>query len=161
MTLSLSKLITSLLASLPEGEPMRQALLDALKAQGAAWRDGKIESAEEGSDSEEYTFDLFWNAYAFKRDRKAAERAWDKLSVVDRKAAFTGIARYKADCARQGISIMYAQGYLTHRRWEDEINDNYYGTEKTRRANSTTNLNGRMVQAESGENAAPRYNSTI
>lgn len=65
-------------------------------------------------------FQAFWNAYALKRDRIAAERAWKKLPARDRKAAIDGIERYKTDCAKRGISRMYAQGYLNHRRWEDE-----------------------------------------
>ena len=35
-----------------------------------------------------------------------------------------GIAAYRDDCRRRGISMMYAQGYLNHRRWEDELTDN-------------------------------------
>ena len=62
----------------------------------------------------------FWNAYAFKRDRIAAQRTWDRLSAKDRRAAFEGIGAYRDDCAARGISMMYAQGYLSHRRWEDE-----------------------------------------
>ena len=66
------------------------------------------------------SFDSFWDAYGLKRDRIAAERAWKRLSAKDRKAAFDGVARYREDCRQRGISMMYAQGYLSHRRWEDE-----------------------------------------
>ena len=65
-------------------------------------------------------FQKFWDAYGLKRDRVAAERAWRKLSKGDRRAALAGIARYRDDCEARGISRMYAQGYLNHRRWEDE-----------------------------------------
>lgn len=65
-------------------------------------------------------FQTFWDAYALKRDRIAAERAWKKLTSKDRKAAIDGIDRYKKDCEKRGISRMYAQGYINHRRWEDE-----------------------------------------
>ena len=65
-------------------------------------------------------FQKFWDAYALKRDRIAAERAWRKLSKGDRRAALAGIQRYRDDCEAQGIPRMYAQGYLNHRRWEDE-----------------------------------------
>lgn len=68
----------------------------------------------------EPTFKDFWDAYALKRDRIAAERAWNRLSQRDRRAALAGIAPYTAACAAQGISRMYAQGYLNHRRWEDD-----------------------------------------
>ena len=65
-------------------------------------------------------FQKFWDAYGLKRDRVAAERAWRKLSKGDRRAALSGIARYRDDCEARGIQRMYAQGYLNHRRWEDE-----------------------------------------
>ena len=65
-------------------------------------------------------FQKFWDAYGLKRDRVAAERAWRKLTKSDRRAALDGIHRYRDDCEARGISRMYAQGYLNHRRWEDE-----------------------------------------
>jgi hypothetical protein len=65
-------------------------------------------------------FQKFWDAYGLKRDRVAAERAWRKLSKGDRRAALAGIQRYRDDCEARGIQRMYAQGYLNHRRWEDE-----------------------------------------
>lgn len=66
------------------------------------------------------TFPEFWNAYGLKRDRMAAEKAFLRLSGKDRLAAFNGIAAYRADCEQRGIAMMYAQGYINHRRWEDE-----------------------------------------
>lgn len=65
-------------------------------------------------------FQKFWDAYGLKRDRVAAERAWRKLAKGDRRAAIAGIQRYRDDCEARGIQRMYAQGYLNHRRWEDE-----------------------------------------
>ncbi len=65
-------------------------------------------------------FQKFWDSYDLKRDKVAAERAWRKLGKHDRLAALQGIQRYRDDCEAQGIQRMYPQGYLTHRRWEDE-----------------------------------------
>ena len=65
-------------------------------------------------------FQTFWDTYALKRDRIAAERAWKRLSAADQRAAIIGIEAYREDCMRKGIRMMYAQGYLNHRRWEDE-----------------------------------------
>ena len=67
------------------------------------------------------TFEEFWNAYGLKRDRIAAERAWNKLNAKDKRAAIAGIAAYTNDCEQRGISRMYGQGYLNHRRWEDDF----------------------------------------
>ena len=66
------------------------------------------------------SFQVFWDAYGLKRDRIAAERAWNRLSAKDRKAAFAGIAPYRERCRQTGIAMMYAQGYLNRRRWEND-----------------------------------------
>ena len=76
--------------------------------------------AKKTSTSIDLEFQKFWDAYGLKRDRVAAERAWRKLSKGDRRAALAGIQRYRDDCETRGIQRMYAQGYLNHRRWEDE-----------------------------------------
>ena len=67
------------------------------------------------------TFEEFWNTYGLKRDRIAAMRAWNKLNAKDKRAAIAGIAAYTNDCEQRGISRMYGQGYLNHRRWEDDF----------------------------------------
>ena len=67
------------------------------------------------------TFEQFWDAYAYKRDRRAAERAWKRLSTADRRAAYEGIEAYRADCAACERQMMYAEGYLNRRRWEDDF----------------------------------------
>jgi len=65
-------------------------------------------------------FKAFWDAYGLKREKAAAEAVWNRLSAADRRAAIAGIKAYREDCQRQGIAMKYAQGYLSHRRWEDE-----------------------------------------
>ena len=80
----------------------------------------KIIMAKKTSTPIDPEFQKFWDAYGLKRDRVAAERAWRKLSKSDHRAALAGIARYRDDCEARGIQRMYAQGYLNHRRWEDE-----------------------------------------
>ena len=72
-------------------------------------------------DPEAPTFEQFWEAYAYKRDRRSAERAWKRLSAADRRAACEGIAAYRADCEACERQMMYAQGYLNRRRWEDDF----------------------------------------
>lgn len=67
------------------------------------------------------TFDAFWDAYGYKKDRASAERTWNRLSQKDRRAAYDGIEAYRADCQAHDRQMMYAQGYMTHRRWEDEV----------------------------------------
>lgn len=65
-------------------------------------------------------FKTFWDLYGLKRERIGAENAWMRLSVKDRRAAIAGIAAYREECLRSGVAMKYAQGYLNHRRWEDE-----------------------------------------
>ena len=68
-------------------------------------------------------FKRFWNLYGLKRDKIGAERAWKRLGKKDRMAAMDGIAAYREDCAKRRCDMMYPQGYLTHRRWEDEFSE--------------------------------------
>lgn len=63
-------------------------------------------------------FQTFWNDYGLKRERKAAEDMWNRLTVKEQRAACAGISAYRDDCRRRGIAMMYAQGYLHQRRWE-------------------------------------------
>ena len=84
------------------------------------------------------TFEQFWDAYAYKRDRRAAERAWKRLSTADRRAAYEGIEAYRADCAACQRQMMYAQGYLNRRRWEDDFTTS---PRPTFQNNSTQNPN--------------------
>lgn len=65
-------------------------------------------------------FQQFWDAYGLKRDRIAAQRAWSRLSAKDKESAMRGILPYRESCEQRGIRMMYAQGYINHRRWEDE-----------------------------------------
>lgn len=88
-------------------------------------------------------FQTFWDAYGLKRDRHAAERAWNRLTATDKRKAIDGIPNYSSDCARSGVRRMYAQGYLNHRRWEDEPSENA-DTQKTSQSASRPNENAEM-----------------
>ena len=55
-----------------------------------------------------------------KLDRIAAVRAWNNLDKDLRRAAIDGIQRYREICETLGVKRMWPQGYLNHRRWEDE-----------------------------------------
>lgn len=68
-------------------------------------------------------FKTFWDAYGLKREKAAAEAVWRRLSPADRRSALAGIASYREDCRRRGVAMKYAQGYLSHRRWEDEMEE--------------------------------------
>lgn len=65
-------------------------------------------------------FEKFWTKYAMKVDRIAAVRAWNKLDKDLRREAIDGIQHYRDVCDSLGAKRMWPQGYLNHRRWEDE-----------------------------------------
>jgi hypothetical protein len=64
-------------------------------------------------------FDEFWDAYDKKENRRAAERAWGRLSAKDRRAAIDGIAEYQAHRSDRKF-WKHPQGYLNGRLWENE-----------------------------------------
>lgn len=66
------------------------------------------------------TFKQFWEAYPVHKEQMDAERAWKRLRVKDKLAAMEGIAAYRDECLRTGVTICYGQKYLNHRRWTDE-----------------------------------------
>lgn len=85
----------------------------------------------------EQQFKLFWQAYDYKRGKEKAWTAWKRLSQRDREAAMAGVAAYKADCERFDRQMLYAQGYLNQRRWEDDFNS---GLENADRINGRSRL---------------------
>ena len=92
-------------------------------------------------------FAAFWDAYGLKRNRIKAERAWERLSDKDRRAALAGIGAYQAECRRTGVAVMYAQNYLSCRRWEDEV--------EVEESIHPTSACGHSSPERGGENAAP------
>lgn len=69
------------------------------------------------------SFKAFWDSYAYKRDRYAAELVWKRMSDKEKRAALAGISRYREECQRTGVSMMHGRNYLLHRRWEDELDE--------------------------------------
>lgn len=70
----------------------------------------------------EESFDIFWEAYGYKRNRQKAWLAWKNMSKRDQKAAIAGVEAYKADCERFARPMCHASSYLHQRRWEDDFN---------------------------------------
>ncbi len=67
------------------------------------------------------SFDTFWNAYKHKLKRVMAEKAWSKLSDVDKIAAIAGIKHYDGYLNRKrNVEKAHASTYLNQRYWEDE-----------------------------------------
>jgi uncharacterized HAD superfamily protein len=69
----------------------------------------------------EITFDMFWNKYGYKVDRKRAEAIWNKLPKAKQVAAYYGIDRYEAYLRRtEWRTKMEPKTYLRNERWNDE-----------------------------------------
>ena len=66
------------------------------------------------------TFEEFWEAYAYKRDRRRAQAVWNRMKDEDRRAACEGIEAYKADCAACERQMVYPERYLKNERWKDD-----------------------------------------
>lgn len=66
-------------------------------------------------------FDLFWESYGYKRDKKTAQMRWSKLKDAERKAAIAAIPDYKRDCQEHNRDMRYPSVYLNKRTWEDEF----------------------------------------
>ena len=68
-------------------------------------------------------FEAFYRDYPRKTDKKAAERAWDKLSEKDRLAAYAGMVYHRDNNPQwQDKSLIpHPSTFLNGRRWEDEI----------------------------------------
>jgi hypothetical protein len=69
-------------------------------------------------------FDAFWQSYPRRVARRAAEKAWSKLSDDEKSAALAAIqdhARYWRLTDRAQEVIPHAATWLNQARWEDEL----------------------------------------
>lgn len=64
-------------------------------------------------------FSEFWDAYGKKVGKPNAEREWNKLSPVDRKAVVLAVPAYVQ--AKEKLYRKDPERYLKHRAWEDEV----------------------------------------
>ena len=78
------------------------------------------ESSASGN-ADELSFDNFWEAYNYKKGKKNALSAWNRLSKKDRQAALDGITPYMNDCKVCDRSVRHPATYLNGRTWEDEF----------------------------------------
>lgn len=67
------------------------------------------------------SFELFWNQYGKKLDKKRAEYEWSKLSPTDKKLALSFIPKFKEYYQQKSIELPYPKRYLRNKRWKDEL----------------------------------------
>lgn len=63
----------------------------------------------------------FWEKYGYKRNRKGALSAFNKLNKKDKKAAIEAIEIYKEDCRINKRQMKHPATYLNQRTWEDDF----------------------------------------
>lgn len=76
------------------------------------------------------TFEEFWEAYSYKKDRKKTEEKWNRLKLADKLACMAAVPTYVAStCKPTDPTVphanmpfrVYPLTYLNGERWEDEI----------------------------------------
>lgn len=69
----------------------------------------------------ELTFEMFWNKYGMKVDRKRTLAIWEKLSKSKQVAAYYGIEKYDRYLKRTDWrNKCEPKTYLINERWENE-----------------------------------------
>lgn len=69
----------------------------------------------------EISFEMFWDKYGYKVDKKRSKAIWDKLSQNEKVKAFYGVDKYKRSLKRTDWRTqMEPKTYLRNERWEDE-----------------------------------------
>ena len=71
-------------------------------------------------DNNTVSFDIFWDLYDKKVDRKTCEPKWNKLSETDKKAALEYIPKYKEAEPRKAFR-KNPETFLNRRAWENEL----------------------------------------
>lgn len=66
------------------------------------------------------SFEEFWKLYPLHKAKGSAERAWNRISDKNKRAALAAIPRYREYCEQHGIAFKYPQGWLNDQRWTDE-----------------------------------------
>lgn len=94
---------------------------DAAEAQGVLKGKKKVLRGKRAE-----SFERFWEAFAYKKDRAQAIDAWAVIPVLTDALVDTickaaaNEARRRPELKAEGRTPIYAQGWLNGRRWEDE-----------------------------------------
>jgi hypothetical protein len=87
--------------------------------------------AETEVETETYSrkmFDAFWAAFDYKKGKEGAKKSWKKIKLNDGlvEAILAGAkaeARSRQSKIDNGMTPIYAQGWLTGKRWEDDYTE--------------------------------------
>lgn len=70
---------------------------------------------------DDYSFDTFWDKYDLKQKKEFAEKAFEKLSLVDKIACFDKLASYDAYVKAKGINKQLLVTWINQKRYNDEF----------------------------------------
>lgn len=110
-----------------EVETIKKRLVDTLKELKEVKKKLKKKSKEKDLKTYCANFELFWNAFTDKRSREPALKSWNQIPDLTEELCekiIEGAKRYaveRKNILARGSTPKMAQGWLTDRRWEDEI----------------------------------------
>jgi len=69
---------------------------------------------------DDYSFDSFWEKYNLKQKRELSEKAFNKLSLVDKIKSFNKLPFYDAYINAKGINKALMVTWINQKRYNDE-----------------------------------------
>lgn len=70
---------------------------------------------------DDYSFDVFWEKYDLKQKKEFAEKAFNKLSLVDKIKSFAKLPSYDAYVRAKGINKQLMVTWINQKRYNDEF----------------------------------------
>ena len=104
----------------------KQGAVDAVALRSECYPEPEPDKIEPKGSIGDLGFSEFWNVWPDKRGKQAAVKAWRKLSLEDRRKAFSAIAAGWFDRwsrGSPGASAIHASSFLNGKRWEDDFSD--------------------------------------
>ena len=68
----------------------------------------------------DYSFDAFWKVYNLKVKKEPAQKAFEKLSLVDKIKCFNKLSKYDEFLAKTGQAKAHLVTWLNQKRYNDE-----------------------------------------
>ena len=69
---------------------------------------------------EDYSFDSFWIKYNLKVKKEASQKAFEKLSLVDKIKCFVKLPEYDAHLIKTGVAKAHMVTWINQKRFNDE-----------------------------------------
>ncbi len=69
---------------------------------------------------EDYSFDSFWEKYNLKVKKEPSQKAFEKLSLVDKIKCFAKLKDYDAHLTKTGVAKAHMVTWINQKRYNDE-----------------------------------------